>query len=52
MAFLLRFISHSADGREIVRTSRVDDQLLRIGRDPNSDIRLNDLAVALHHATL
>ena len=24
----------------------------RIGRDPNCDIRLNDLAVALHHATL
>ncbi|HEV2817356.1 MAG TPA: cytochrome c3 family protein [Allosphingosinicella sp.] len=52
MAFLLRAISHSADGREIVRTSKVDDALIRIGRDPNCDIRLNDLAVALHHATL
>src|SRR3954462_7783678 len=52
MAFLLRNISRSADGREIVRTSRVNDNLLKIGRDPDCDIRLNDLAVALHHATL
>jgi hypothetical protein len=52
MAFLLRNISYSADGRQIVRTSRVKDDLLKIGRDPDSDIRLNDLAVALHHATL
>lgn len=52
MAFLLRSISRSADGREIVRTSKVNDDLLKIGRDPDCDIRLNDLAVALHHATL
>src|ERR1051325_2190472 len=52
MAFLLRTISHSADGREIVRTAKIEDELIRVGRDPNSDIRLNDLAIALHHATL
>ena len=52
MAFLLRNISYSADGRQIVRSSRVADDLLKVGRDPDSDIRLNDLAVALHHATL
>jgi hypothetical protein len=52
MAFLLRNISRSAGGREIIRESRIDEDLLRVGRDPNSDIRLNDLAVALHHATL
>jgi len=52
MAFILRHISRSADGREIIRTSRIDDDLLKIGRDPNCDIRLNDLAVALHHATM
>ena len=52
MAFLLRNISLSAEGKEIVRSSRVRDDLLKIGRDPNSDIVLNDLAVALHHATL
>lgn len=52
MAFLLRNISYSADGRQIVRTSRVGDDLIKIGRDPDCDIRLNELAVALHHATL
>ena len=52
MAFLLRSISRSADGREIVRTSKVNDDLLKVGRDPDCDIRLNDLAVALHHATI
>jgi hypothetical protein len=52
MAFVLRNISYSAEGRQIVRTSRVADDLLKIGRDPDSDIKLNDLAVALHHATI
>lgn len=52
MAFLLRQISHSAEGREIVRESRIDDDLLRIGRDPSSDIKLTDLAVSLHHLVL
>ncbi len=52
MAFLLRNISLSADGREIVRTSRIRDDLIKVGRDPGCDIRLDDLAVALHHATL
>jgi hypothetical protein len=52
MAFLLRNISLSADGREIVRTSRVRDDLLKVGRDPDCDIRLDDLSVALHHASL
>ncbi|HEV2867139.1 MAG TPA: cytochrome c3 family protein [Allosphingosinicella sp.] len=52
MAFLLRNISYSADGRQIVRSSRVRDDLLKVGRDPESDIRLNDLVVALHHATI
>ena len=52
MAFLLRNISLSADGREIVRTSRVRDDLLKVGRDPDSDIRLDDLSVALHHAII
>lgn len=52
MAFVLRNISYSADGRQIVRTSRITDDLLTIGRDPDRDIRLNELAVALHHATI
>ena len=52
MAFLLRQISYSAEGREIIRPLRINDDLLRIGRDPAMDIRLNDLAVALKHAVI
>ena len=52
MAFVLRNISYSADGRQIVRTSRVADDLIKVGRDPDCEIRLNDLAVALHHASI
>ncbi|HST35706.1 MAG TPA: cytochrome c3 family protein [Allosphingosinicella sp.] len=52
MAFLIRTISHSADGREIVRNATIDDDLIKVGRDPICDIRLNDLAIALHHASI
>ena len=52
MAFLLRQISYSAEGREIVRPLRLNDDLLRIGRSPDMDVRLNDLAVALKHAVI
>ncbi len=52
MGFLLRQISHSAEGREIVRSSTVRGDQLEIGRDPGNDIRLSDLAVGLHHATV
>jgi hypothetical protein len=52
MAFLLRTVSRSAEGREIVRTARIEGDRLTIGRDPASDVHLTDLAVALHHATV
>ncbi|MDB5721020.1 MAG: hypothetical protein JWP15_1638 [Alphaproteobacteria bacterium] len=52
MAFLIRTISHSAEGREIVRPSRVEGDRLTIGRDPACNIHLTDLAVALRHATV
>src|SRR5688500_17164261 len=52
MAFLLRTVSHSAEGREIVRARRVEGDRLTIGRDPASDVHLTDLAVALRHATI
>jgi predicted CXXCH cytochrome family protein len=52
MTFLLRTVSRSAEGREIVRTARVEGDRLAIGRDPGSDVHLTDLAVALHHATV
>lgn len=49
MAFVLRTVSRSAEGREIVRTARVEGDRLTIGRDPASDVQLTDLAVALRH---
>jgi Cytochrome c3 len=52
MAFLLRTVSHSAEGREIVRSRRVEGDRLAIGRDPASDVHLTDLAVALRHAVV
>lgn len=52
MAFLLRTVSHSAEGREIVRSRTVEGERLTVGRDPASDIHLTDLAVALRHATI
>src|SRR4051812_46196170 len=52
MAFLLRTVSHSAEGREIVRNRRVEGDRLTIGRDPSCDVHLTDLAVALRHAAI
>jgi hypothetical protein len=52
MAFVLRTVSRSAEGREIVRTRRVEGERLTIGRDPECDIHLTDLAVALRHAAV
>ena len=50
MGFLLRTVTTSAEGREIVRTARVEGDRLTVGRRPGADVRLTDLAVALDHA--
>jgi hypothetical protein len=52
MAFLLRLKSQSASGREIVREVRAESDRLTLGRDPECDVHLTDLAVALHHGTI
>lgn len=52
MAFLLRRISTTADGREIVRNAPVDKGELTLGRDAGNDIHLPDLAVNPEHARL
>ena len=49
MAFLIRTVSHSAEGREIVRATRVEGDRLVVGRGADCDIHLTDLAVALRH---
>jgi len=52
MTFDIRRISHTADGREIVRSARVEKAQLRVGRAAESDIHLQDLAVELDHARI
>lgn len=52
MTFIVRQISRTADGREIVRTATHDTGSISIGRDAGSEIHLADLAVELHHARL
>ena len=52
MSFVLRLVSHSAEGREIVRTARIEGERLTLGRDPASQVHLTDLAVALQHAVV
>jgi hypothetical protein len=52
VSFLIRTVSRSAEGREIVRTRRVEGDRLTVGRDPACEIHLTDLAVALRHAAI
>lgn len=52
MTFVIRRISTSAAGREIIRTSEVAGDVVAIGRDPANDIVLTDLSIAPQHARL
>ena len=52
MTFLLRQLSRTADGREIVRATRIDRESVTIGRATSSDIVVSDLAVAPQHAVV
>ena len=52
MTFVLRQISQRAGGGEIVRRRELAGDTVRIGRGADCDIRIQDLAVSLHHATL
>jgi len=52
MTFLIRTIDYTATGREIVRDRNVTQDVLTVGRSPDSDIHLPDLAVEQHHATI
>lgn len=52
MAFVLRTVTTSAGGRDIVRSRRIEGARLTVGRDPASDVHLTDLAVALRHAVV
>ena len=52
MTFLLRQLSRTADGREIVRATSVERDTVTIGRASGSDIVVADLAVAPQHAVI
>jgi hypothetical protein len=52
MTFLLRQLSRTADGREIVRATKVERDTVTIGRASGSDIVVPDLAVAPQHAVI
>lgn len=52
MTFLIRTITSTASGREIVRDRTVEQDRLTIGRASENDIHLPDLAVEQYHAAL
>lgn len=52
MAFLIRHVSTTADGREIVRETRNDHSTLTVGRASENDVALPDLSVAPQHARI
>jgi Cytochrome c3 len=52
MTFIIRQISRTADGREIVRPVAHQGDSISIGRDAASTVHLEDLAVELNHAVL
>ena len=52
MTFIVRQISRTADGREIIRPRTFEQAELSIGRNTECDIHLPDLAVTLRHAVI
>lgn len=52
MSFVIRTVSRTADGREIIRPTTLEKDELAIGRDASNDIHLADLAVEPFHARL
>ena len=52
MNFIIRQISRTTDGREIVRPTNVDGGVITVGRDAGCNIQLADLAVELKHASM
>ena len=52
MTFIVRQVSRTADGREIIRPRDFAQDELSIGRSTECDIHLPDLAVTLRHAMI
>jgi predicted CXXCH cytochrome family protein len=52
MTFLVRQISRTTDGREIIRAVSYDERVITIGREAACQVHLADLAVDLRHASI
>lgn len=52
MAFLIRSVTVTADGRQIVRDTRVEKDVLGIGRAAENEVSLPDLSVDPRHARI
>ena len=52
MAFLIRTIDLTADGREIIRDRKVEEDTITVGRGADNDVHLPDLAVEQYHARI
>ena len=52
MAFIIRQVSRTADGREIVRPTTVQGTEITVGRLTDNDVHLADLAVEPQHAVI
>src|SRR3954462_13763301 len=52
MAFLIRNVTVTAEGREILRETRVDRDTIGVGRAAENELSLPDLAVDPKHATI
>ena len=52
MSFLIRSVTTTADHREIVRDTRVDKDVLGIGRAAENEVSLPDLSVDPRHARI
>ena len=52
MSFIVRQISRTAEGREIIRARSFDQAEVSIGRGTDSDVHLPDLQVTLRHAVI
>lgn len=52
MSFIVRQISRTAEGREIIRPRAFDQAEISIGRGTDCDIHLPDLQVTLRHAVI
>ena len=52
MTFLIKQISRTSDGREIIRPTTIDRTTIGIGRAAENEIHLQDLAVMPRHAVI